>query len=444
MGLRWKVALSLAAIALVATVAVGLVSYRTTSTRLISEVDTSIDEAAVLIRTGRGGIDIPSRQLFNQYPVRRIDQSGAVTDTSFDVALPVDLEEVGAVSGQPRLVVRSTATAESGERFRVHTYGLRNGAFQVARSLEETDRVLDDLQRRTMLIVVAVSIAAAAIGWLIANTVAAPLRRLARAADEVRESGDLDVEVPGTGDDEVGRLGSAFRNMLDALATSREEQQRLVQDAGHELRTPLTSLKTNLAVMRRHREMPDETRSQILDDLDDEVTELTDLVNELVAAASGHLADQPAEPVDMGEAAKLVADRVSRRRQRAIDVEVVANGVAEVPRTGIDRALTNLIDNACKFDSGNGPIVVRVERTVNPERDERVTVHVLDRGPGIPESELGHVFDRFHRAAATRTMPGSGLGLSIARDVVERHGGSVHAQNRSDGGADVGFSLPLA
>ena len=135
---------------------------------------------------------------------------------------------------------------------------------QIARGLDEVDAVLDDVRKRTLILVVAVSLAAAAMGWLIAGTVTAPVRRLTKAAEDVGTSGRLDVEVPGTGSDEVGRLGAAFRRMLDALALSRAEQQRLVQDAGHELRTPLTSLRTNLSVLRRHPDMEPVMQRQIL------------------------------------------------------------------------------------------------------------------------------------------------------------------------------------
>ena len=223
--------------------------------------------------------------------------------------------------GAPRSIDRETLTVDD-ESLRVHTIGLANGALQVARPLDEVDSVLSDLRQRTLLLVVLVSIAAALVGWLIAGTVAAPIRRLTGAAEDVGSSGRLDVEVPGTGTDEVGRLGSAFRNMLGALAVSRAEQRRLVQDAGHELRTPLTSLKTNLSVLRRHPEMSPEMRDGVLDDLDSEVHELTELVNELVAVASGELEQQPNERIELPALAEEVAERVGRRRSRDIVVDV--------------------------------------------------------------------------------------------------------------------------
>ncbi|HSM67825.1 MAG TPA: HAMP domain-containing sensor histidine kinase [Ilumatobacteraceae bacterium] len=433
MGLRWKIALALATVALIATSAVGLIGYRTTSSRLVDEVDRSIAQASQqmveLARDNR--VRLPNRGLLEVYWVRVISADGSVVATSFPGDVPVR-RDAQAVIGELRALDRDTVTV-AGADARIHTIGLPNGAVQIGRSLDEVQSVLDDLRRRTLVLVISVSLAAALVGWLIAGTVAAPLSRLTRSAEDVGSSGDLDVDVPGTGTDEVGRLGAAFRYMLGALAQSRAEQHRLVQDAGHELRTPLTSLKTNLSVLRRHPEMTSEMREGVLDDLDAEVTELTELVNELVAVASGQLDEQPAEPIELAALAHEVAERVERRRSRTVAVRVERDAVVEAPRSALDRAITNLVDNACKFDQSGGPVDVVVDGT---------TLTVLDRGPGVPAGEEARIFDRFHRTEAARSMPGSGLGLSIVREVVGRAGGTVHAASREGGGAAIGFTLP--
>jgi two-component system sensor histidine kinase MprB len=435
MGLRWKIALSLALVALIATATVGLTGYRSTSGRLLAEVDSSINQATgqMIGRAVDGRITMPTRGLLEVYSVRVLDARGTSVASSFPPGSPI-VDSALAVVGEPRALDRQTL-AVADQSLRVHTIGLANGALQVGRSLDEVDAVLRDLRQRTLLLVVLVSIAAALVGWMIAGTVAAPIRRLTGAAEDVGSSGRLDVEVPGTGTDEVGRLGSAFRNMLSALAVSRAEQRRLVQDAGHELRTPLTSLKTNLSVLRRHPEMSAEMRDGVLDDLDSEVNELTDLVNELVAVASGELEEQPTERIDLPALAQDVAERVGRRRSRAINVEVRSRGAVDAPRSTLDRAITNLVDNACKFDQSGCPIEVIVDGG---------SLTVLDRGPGIPAGEEERIFDRFHRAESARSMPGSGLGLSIVRDVVARANGTVSASTREGGGAAIGFTLPVS
>ena len=435
MGLRWKIALSLALVAMIATFTVGVIGYRTTSARLVDEVDRSISQATgqMIVRAVDGRITMPTRSLLEVYSVRVLDSRGASVASSFPDDARID-DGALAVVGSPRAIDRETLDVGN-ESLRVHTIGLADGALQVGRSLDEVDSVLRDLRERTLLLVVLVSVAAALVGWLIAGTVAAPIRRLTGAAEVVGSSGRLDVDVPGTGTDEVGRLGSAFRNMLGALAVSRAEQRRLVQDAGHELRTPLTSLKTNLSVLRRHPEMSSEMRDGVLDDLDTEVRELTELVNELVAVASGELEQQPNERIELPALAAEVADRVGRRRSRDVVVDVRSRAAVDAPRSALDRAITNVVDNACKFDTTGGPIEVVVDGG---------SLTVLDRGPGIEPGDEARIFDRFHRSESARSMPGSGLGLSIVRDVVLRANGTVSARSRPDGGAAIGFTLPVS
>jgi two-component system sensor histidine kinase MprB len=425
----------MALLVLVATSVVGAISYRSTSARLIAEVDDSISEATtLLVRSNDNARSrVPARGLLGVYSVRVLNARAETVNSSFDVDIPVTdaaLNVIGVDRGFDQATIEV-----GGERIRVHTVGANAGAIQVSRSLGETDRVLRDVQRRTTLFVLIVSVLAAVVGWLLASSVAAPLRRLTRAASDVEQSGDLNVALPEPGNDEVGRLGSAFASMLGALQRSRAEQQRLVQDAGHELRTPLTSLRTNLAVLRRHPDMAAEMQERILEDLDGEVGELTELVNELVAAASGDLADQPAQDLVLAEVARRVAERVGRRRNRGIVVEVGVASTVSAPLAGIERAITNLIENAAKFDDSGGDIIIEVDGG---------RLRVLDGGPGIPDEDLTLVFDRFHRATVSQTLPGSGLGLAIVREIVERHGGSVSAANRPTGGASVGFDLPVS
>jgi two-component system sensor histidine kinase MprB len=297
----------------------------------------------------------------------------------------------------------------------------------------ENERVLHDLRTRTALLVGLVTLAAAALGWLIARTVSGPLVRLTRAATDVQRSGRLDVEVPVGGHDEVGRLGDAFNGMLGALAASRDDQRRLVEDAGHELRTPLTSVRTNLAVLRRHPDLDPETRAQVLDDLHVETEELVGLVEEVVSLARGLTDESPAELVELGALATVVAARARRRHGRAVTV-VDDGSVVLAPPPALDRAISNLVDNAAKFDTSGGPIEIEIAAG-------RLVVE--DRGPGIAPDDVSRVFDRFYRSQDARSRPGSGLGLSIVREVVERGGGTVEAANRPGGGAIVGFRLPV-
>ena len=431
MTLRWKIALALAGLTFVASAAVGAAVYRVTKDRLLSEIDRSLAE--VNPRPGRGPFELD--QLGDRGPLRGFEAQvvladGTVADTTFERPSSDLAEEAASVAGRPGVTAYDTVTVD-GDDYRMRTVGIPRGAFQVARSLDETERILRGLRVRTMALALIVAGIAAAIGVLIANSVTGPLRRLTAAAEHVGTTGRLDAPVGTAGDDEVGRLSSAFDRMLGALASSRLQQRRLVQDAGHELRTPITSIRTNLDVIRRHPDLSPTDREAVVEDIHAEVEQLTELVNEIVAVSVGDVVDEPREQLDLAELATDVAARYQRRSGREI-VVVAEPTVVVAQRGAVQRALSCLLDNATKFDPSGAPIEISVREG---------GIAVADRGMGIPPSELALVFERFHRTDEARAMPGSGLGLSIVRDVAERHGGSVFARNREGGGAVVGFRL---
>jgi two-component system, OmpR family, sensor histidine kinase MprB len=426
-SLRWKVALALAAITVVATAAVGVASYRSTRSQLYGEIDRSLVE--VVAGIGRGRDRLPQRGPLALYEAQIVSRDGVVVESTFRVPVTPSQRALSVVGVDDATVFETVGV--DGASYRMRTIGVDRGAVQVARPLAETERVLSNLRMRTIVLTVLVAGIAAAIGLWLASRVTASLRRLTVAAEHVGATGRLDATAGVAGTDEVGRLATAFDGMLAALARSQEQQRRLVQDAGHELRTPLTSLRTNVDTLRRYDRMPEADRDAILADLHEETRELSDLVDEIVAVASGDVNDEPVQGFDLTELATEIAVRAERRRSRQV---VVIGEAAPVVarRSGVQRAVSCLLDNADKFDRSGGPIEVHVAGT---------TLWVADRGPGIPDDELLLVFERFHRAEASRSLPGSGLGLSIVREVAIRHGGTAFARHRDGGGAEVGFTL---
>jgi two-component system sensor histidine kinase MprB len=180
-------------------------------------------------------------------------------------------------------------------------------------------------------------------------------------------------------------------------------------------------------------------RSKVLSDLQSELEELSALVAELVALATEQRADdEPITEIDLAALTEAVAERARRRTGRTVNVSASQTVIAGRP-LGLERALTNLVDNAAKWGPPDEPIEVTVDSDDNVTR-----VTVRDHGPGIAAADRPLVFDRFYRATAARSMPGSGLGLSIVKQVVTSHGGRVFAEAPSDGGpgAVVGFELP--
>jgi len=445
-SLRWKVVAAIVGLVAVATVAIGAFSYSTTRSELLGELDSSLRATSSDVSRrvmGPGGVDRVLDGVDGPFRgrsdviVQLVDPEGRVYYDG-STPLPVsDADRAAASSATQWSGVTDVSTEVGDVRILTTSLGGGRGAIQVARGLAETHAVLEALRTRIWIASIVVIVLAAAVGSVLARQLTRRLAHLTTAAEQVGATGRLDVEVPVGGADEAGRLAAAFDGMLSTLARSKEDQQRLVQDAGHELRTPLTSLRTNVYTLRRSDELDEATRQRVLDDLDSETTELARLVDEVVEVATDRRGDEPEVPVDLGELVERVAARARQRYGRPIDVHLIAgsSGQATVPGRplALERAVGNLIENALKFDSSGGPIEVTCEGA---------RVEVADRGPGIAPEDRGRVFDRFHRAASARSLPGSGLGLAIVDDVVRRHGGRVFAAERTGGGAVVGFVLP--
>jgi len=313
-----------------------------------------------------------------------------------------------------------------------------DGAIQVAVDVTDIDDALAALVTQLLAVGGAAVLLAGLVGWFLARHAVRPIEVLTAAAARVAETEVLEAELDTRAPGEIGRLAASFTTMLRSLAESRNQQQRLISDAGHELRTPLTALRTNLeTLIRRDDSLDDAQRQELLDAALVETKELSALAIELVDLATDvRHSDEPVRPVNLADLADAVAARFRRRTGRAI-VVVALDGENEVPgRAGqLERAISNLIDNATKWSPEDRPIEVAVSSN---------RLDVRDHGAGIAAEDLPRIFERFYRSTAARTQPGSGLGLAIVKHVVEAHGGRVYAANTPDGGAVVGFEIPEA
>jgi two-component system sensor histidine kinase MprB len=309
------------------------------------------------------------------------------------------------------------------------------GAVQVARNLGEVDTVLAQLRTRLLLIIGIGTALAALVAWLVARRTARPIERLRDAAEHVTESGDLTkpIEVAGTGGREVGQLAVSFNTMLAALARAREQQSQLVADASHELRTPLTAVRTNIEFLERATSLSDAERQSLLAETRNELTELTDLVVEMVELATDTRTVEPVVEVDLPDLAAEVAERFGRRYGRRVSVALGRPARVRAQRGLVERAVANLVDNALKFSDEPDGVEVTVDGTV---------IEVADRGPGIEAEDREKVFGRFYRADSARPRPGSGLGLSIVAQIAEGHGATVTLLPRPGGGTIARFALP--
>lgn len=346
----------------------------------------------------------------------------AVNAMSIDAELPVIEVSLGQVD-----VVDVDI---DGAEHRLHVEVLNDGTMiSVARNLDEARSTLASLRRQLVLMIVPVILLSVALGWLAARRLSRPLESLSQSAGYVARTGDLAAEFSIDAPGEVGSLARSFRSMLDSLSSSRDEQRRLVANAGHELRTPLTALRMNADLLATGR-LTDTDAQAALASIAAETRELSALTGELVELAMVATDVEQREPSDVRDIAERAAE--SARRRHGVEVNVEGGSFrVNVQPARIERAIGNLLDNAVKFGPANAPITVCVDAT---------SVAVIDRGTGIAERDLGQLFERFYRSAAARSMPGSGLGLAIVDKVARDHGGRPFARNHGSG-VTVGFTL---
>jgi two-component system sensor histidine kinase MprB len=340
-----------------------------------------------------------------------------------NVKLPVTRDVLAVASGKRGAFMADANVA--GTHVRTITFQYAPGfAVELASSLTTVDHSLRHIRVLLLLIALGGVLIAAALGLLVSRAALAPVRRLTRATERVRETGDLSERIEATTQDELGQLAGSFNTMLAALEESTRLQRQLVTDASHELRTPLTSLRTNIEVLATERELAPEDRKRLLADVIEQLGEMTTLIAEVVELARGDRQSDEAEDVRLDLLAADAVERTSRNRPGVRFAAELEETVVHGVPARLERAIGNLLDNAAKWSPAGGEVEV-VVRTGE--------VVVRDHGPGIDDEDLPHVFDRFYRARSARGLPGSGLGLAIVRQVAEAHGGTVVAE-RADGG----------
>jgi two-component system sensor histidine kinase MprB len=437
MSFRARLALVAAAAVALAIVAASFVVYFIVKEQLRGPIDDSLRDSAAHIRHA------PPNEAAHEIYDLRSNLGGApgypqgitrdgdpALPPGATVRLPIDDRDRSVARGESGTFLRDARVRDT--HVRMITFPVSGGAVQIVRPLTEVDHTLSRVETWLILIAGGGIAIAAGLGLLVSRAALAPVRRLTAATENVTETGDLSQRIEATGSDELTRLATSFNAMLGALEESTRAQRQLVADASHELRTPLTSLRTNIEVLASDRTLPPGERERLLNDVIEQLGEMTTLISELIDLARGeqHAAEPEEVRLDL-----LTADAVERARRNRPKVTYVTklqeSTVHGVPST-IERAVANLLDNAAKWSPPGGDVEVGVDDG---------TVTVRDHGPGIDEEDLPYVFDRFYRARAARGLPGSGLGLAIVRQVAQAHGGTVVAERADGGGTRVVLRL---
>jgi two-component system, OmpR family, sensor histidine kinase MprB len=434
MSFRTRLALVAASAVALAVVLASVVVYVVVRDQLRDTVDEALQNRAAevvraplrTLRLGEGALFLAGPQLGGAPGYIQLVRSDGETIRPPEalVELPVSDHALAVAQGDAGPYFADARVADTHVRVLTFPYG-DGYAVQIARPLTEVDHSLSRI--RIFLIVIAAGgvAVAAALGLVVARTALAPVRRLTAATERVTATGDLSERIETSGQDELSRLGGSFNTMLGALESSTRAQRQLVADASHELRTPLTSLRTNIEVLASKRRLPAGERERLLNDVVEQLGEMTTLISELIELARVGRPPTETEDVRLDLVAAEAVERVGRDRPGVAFSTQLEESVVRGDRAAIERAVGNLLDNAAKWSPAEGKVEVTV-------RNGEVTVR--DHGPGIDEEDLPFVFDRFYRAASARRMPGSGLGLAIVRQVAESHGGTVTAERPEGGG----------
>ncbi len=445
MTIRRRIALVAASAVAVSVVLVAVASFLLAERQIMAPIDESLLSRAAIIESVPPGTFPPGlREDFVKKEGVFAQRRGDFDSTYYQVILPgggtvnAGADDLVLPVPAPDEVTTEAPTLRSawvdGLHLRIVTvYQPEAGVFvQLGRPLTEADETL-----RRLAVMLAVTgllgiAVAGGLGLVVARSALKPVDDLRVSLSDITASRSLGTRVDVSSGDEIAELGRAFNRLLDEIEAARADQVRLVRDAGHELRTPLTALRTNIEILQRH-EVGEADRMEMLAAAHAEIEELSMLVAEVVDLATDRYEDEPTTRVVLGEVVGSVAERVERRNGRRLAIDDDGSAVTG-KHAAIDRAISNIVAHADAWTPEGDVIAVSISGGC---------VTVTDTGPGFEPEDIDHVFERFYRSSGARSTPGSGLGLSIVRQVVEDHSGDVFARNRSDGrGAIVGFCLP--
>ena len=453
-GLRAQLALTIALVTIVAVGASFAALYGGTSSRLQAQIDGQLrTQAAEWDQTTRGAnlttpaaVEaagrrfIASQRYHAESLINLVQVSGGPTVSNNPDVVGREEANGGALLTSP--VGITTQTVPEAGDMRVLAQPILSGArrvgtLRVANPLRPLTQAQSSL-RRTFLVVGLLAVVLAVVaGAALAAVISRPLRRITNVAAAASE-GDLSQRAgPVSSGGEVGVLATAFDDMLDRLERAFRRQRDFVSDASHELRTPLSVLRAQVELLdhetdERARHEGTTTLLRRLDELD----RLVDDMLTLASAESGQLI--VARPFDLSDFFEDVRRDLPLFGERDFRLSAVM-GTLDGDPDRLTQVLRNLIRNAVAH-TGPGDWVQVAARA----RDGHLDIAVSDSGPGIPADELHQIFERFHRVDASRSRDrgGPGLGLAIARTLVQAHGGRITAESPPGQGATFRIELP--
>ena len=460
MSIRLRLTLLYTAILAVALIGLSVALYVTVSQVTLGAIEDALTNEAQRLAASRdfdlGRIGYQAKKFAApETYIQTIGLDGSVLDRTpnlGDYVLPINDQGLRACrDGQPW---KEVADTEAGRLLVVSKpvipYGQpATGIVQVARSLAEPDQSLATLRNILFAGSAVVTVAMFGMAWVMSGAALRPIHRITDTAHAIGAERDFDRRVDYAGPpDEIGRLATTFNVMLSELQAAYRQaeqalqaQRRLAADASHELRTPLTTLRGNLGLLRRDPPIDAADREAVIHDMLDETNRLIRLVNDLLVLARADAGRTlrservPLQPLveDICRQAKLLGPGRVIECDNGLNVAVIGD------RDALKQVLLILLDNALKHAQPGGTIALATSM-----REGRVSVSIRDTGPGIAPEALPHIFERFYRSDSSRTGAGAGLGLAIAKELIEAQRGAISVESQVGRGSVFTVTLPGA
>jgi len=452
MSLRTQLSLLYSLLAGVVFAAAAFIVYTLVSLMLIDQIDRTLTSTANLVMS-HTRIDAEGRVVVDQLPVMDVTSPRYIQVWNTSDELISESQNISSLrlSLDPdglHLPLPAYRDVELNQvQLRVLSVPLQVSGRKMAALQVGTNRALVDELQGILQTVLGIALALAVLiaglyGWLGTSLVLSPLEKVTEAARSIANKDDLSRRIPNVArKNEIGVLIEAFNQTLDRLEDIFNKQKRFLADVSHELRTPLTVIKGNAGLLRRMKE-PDE---ESLREIEVEVDRLTRMVGDLLllAQAEAGRLDLNMQPVELDV---LLTEVLKQARILSMDkvqihIDEIDQVLVQGDRDRLKQVLINLITNAIKYTPLGGRVGLRLVRAA-----QMAQLIISDTGPGIPQNDIPHIFERFYRGdkARTRSLDGSsyGLGLSIVFWIIKSHGGSIDVKSIEGQGTTFIVSLP--
>lgn len=451
MSLRLRLSITYSALVGVVLLLFGFLVFSIVSQVLLEQIDSRLSQSANQI------IERLRVSANNQFDVRQLSAYQPTENLLFQVwdterrlqfSRPVGLTDPLDESGVRLGQVFFSSQSINGVRVRVLSVPLRTnrapvGYLQVGLSLALVEITQNTLATVLIALTITLMIVVLVTTWALTGEALAQLETVTQVATQITQADDLSRRIPvaAMAEDEVSRLIQAFNQTLERLEKLFATQRRFLADVSHELRTPLTVIKGEVGLMRLTNELDEES----LRSIEKEVDRLSRLVGDLLLLAQAESGQLPLELksveldtilLEVIQQMQVLASGKVNLRLEEID-QVLVNG----DRDRLKQVILNLVSNAVNYTPAGGEVRLWLSKI-----DQRACLKVEDTGPGIPPEDLPYIFDRFYRGDPSRKRTensGFGLGLSIAKWIVDRHGGQIEVESQVGKGTRFTVWLPL-